>query len=62
MKSLPLAARLFVLAIISTGAALVFTILPISTDQPALFVALLVLSSVTSVLKPSRANQPPGVL
>ena len=51
MKSLPLAARLFVLAIISTGAALVFTILPISTDQPALFVALLVLSSVTSVLK-----------
>ncbi len=51
MKSLPLAARLFVCAVIAVGAGLLATTLPVRTESPVLFTVLLVLSSVTSVLK-----------
>jgi diguanylate cyclase (GGDEF)-like protein/putative nucleotidyltransferase with HDIG domain len=51
MKSLPLGARLFVCAVIAIGAVLLATAFPLHSDQPALFAALLVLSTVTSVLK-----------
>ena len=51
MKSLPLPARLFVCGVIGAGACLVGLSLPLTTDQPVLFAALLILSSVTSVLK-----------
>jgi diguanylate cyclase (GGDEF)-like protein/putative nucleotidyltransferase with HDIG domain len=52
MKSLPLAARLYVSAVIGIGAALLAAFFPIHPgNSPGLFVLLLVLSSVTSVFK-----------
>ena len=51
MKGLPLSARVFVCLVIATGAGLCMTILPLRTDQPILFAALVVLSTVTSVHK-----------
>jgi putative nucleotidyltransferase with HDIG domain len=52
MKQLPLAARVFVGAVIALGAALLVYFFPTRTiPHPAWFVALLVLSSVTSAFK-----------
>jgi diguanylate cyclase (GGDEF)-like protein/putative nucleotidyltransferase with HDIG domain len=52
MRTLPLAARLFVCAVIVLGAGLLVTFFPIRTfASPALFLLLLTLSSVTSVFK-----------
>ena len=51
MKALPVAARLLVCAVIATGAALCAMILPVTTERPLLFAALMVLSTITSVLK-----------
>src|SRR5690242_2481646 len=52
MKSLPLAARIYVCAIIAVGAVLFAVFLPIHVaDRPGLFLALLLLSSITSVFK-----------
>ena len=51
MKALPLPARLFVCAVIATGGGLMVSILPIGTEQPMLFAAMLLLSAMTSVLK-----------
>ncbi|MDP1568410.1 MAG: diguanylate cyclase [Vicinamibacterales bacterium] len=54
MRALPVAARLYIGAVIAAGAALVLWLGPRSTfDQPALFAALLVLSGVTSAFKVS---------
>jgi diguanylate cyclase (GGDEF)-like protein/putative nucleotidyltransferase with HDIG domain len=52
MKSLPVAARLYVCAVIAVGAVLLAWFLPVrSTANPSVFLALLLLSSVTSVFK-----------
>ena len=52
MKSLPLAARIYVLAIIAVGAVLLTVSFPTHfVGSPWLFLALLLLSSVTSVFK-----------
>jgi diguanylate cyclase (GGDEF)-like protein/putative nucleotidyltransferase with HDIG domain len=52
MRTLPLAARLFVCAVIVLGAGLLVTFFPIrSFEFPWLFLLLLTLSSVTSVFK-----------
>ncbi|HXG57151.1 MAG TPA: HD domain-containing phosphohydrolase [Vicinamibacterales bacterium] len=52
MKSLPLPARLFVCAVMATGAVLLMTIFPLDGfSQPKVFAAILILSSVTSVFK-----------
>jgi len=52
MKHLPKAARLYVASVIAAGAVLVALDLPLATfDQPALFLVLLTLSSLTSALK-----------
>jgi diguanylate cyclase (GGDEF)-like protein/putative nucleotidyltransferase with HDIG domain len=52
MKSLPLAARLFVFVIVAAGAALLALFFPIpATHSAALFFVLLLLSSITSVFK-----------
>ena len=51
MKTLPLRARLFVLATIAGGAGLLAVSLPLRIEQPVLFAAILALSSLTSVLK-----------
>ena len=52
MRTLPLAARLFVCAVIVLGAGLLVTFFPLRTfESPALFLLLLTLSSVTSVFK-----------
>ncbi len=52
MKSLPIAARLFVCAVIGVGAVLLFAFFPTSfTGRPELFFLLLLLSSITSVFK-----------
>jgi diguanylate cyclase (GGDEF)-like protein/putative nucleotidyltransferase with HDIG domain len=51
MKALPLPARLFVVGVIALAALLVVFVLPIGTNRPLLFAALLVLSAATSVLK-----------
>lgn len=51
MKQLPLAARLYVGAVIALGAALLVWFFPIHFHRGTLFVVLLVLSSVTSVFK-----------
>jgi diguanylate cyclase (GGDEF)-like protein/putative nucleotidyltransferase with HDIG domain len=51
MKTLPVAARIFVSSVIAAGALLMLLALPVGTDQPLLFAGLLVLSVLTSVLK-----------
>jgi diguanylate cyclase (GGDEF)-like protein/putative nucleotidyltransferase with HDIG domain len=52
MKSLPLPARIYVCAIIATGAVLLAVFFPTEfVGSPWLFIALLLLSSVTSVFK-----------
>jgi hypothetical protein len=52
MKSLPLAARIYVSAIIAAGGALVVAFFPTRFfGSPWLFLALLLLSSITSVFK-----------
>ena len=52
MKSLPLAARIYVGAIIAVGAVLFGVFLPINVAaRPVLFLTLLLLSSITSVFK-----------
>ena len=52
MKSLPLAARIYVCAIIAIGAALLVWYFPTEfVGSPLLFVTLLLLSSITSVFK-----------
>src|SRR5688500_8421556 len=52
MKSLPLAARIYVCAIIAIGAALLVWYFPTEfVGSPWLFAALLLLSSITSVFK-----------
>lgn len=52
MKTLPLAARAYVSAVIAAGAVLLVVFFPIHlTFSPQLFLTLLVLSSVTSVFK-----------
>src|SRR4051794_12044080 len=52
MKSLPLAARIYVCAVIGIGAILFAAFLPVHfVGTPWLFLPLLVLSSVTSVFK-----------
>jgi diguanylate cyclase (GGDEF)-like protein/putative nucleotidyltransferase with HDIG domain len=52
MKSLPLAARIYVCAVIAVGAGLLVTFFPTHFQtSAALFVFLLILSSVTSVFK-----------
>src|SRR5205085_7559554 len=52
MKSLPLAARIYVSAIIATGATLLVAFFPTHfVGSPWLFCSLLLLSSVTSVFK-----------
>ena len=51
MKALPLPARMFVFGVIAAAVLLMLTVLPVGTERPLLFAALLVLSAVTSVLK-----------
>ena len=52
MKSLPVAARLFVFAVIATGLCLLVLFFPVRTfTNPWVFLLLLTLSSVTSVFK-----------
>src|ERR1041385_2868966 len=52
MKSLPLAARIYVCAIIAAGAAMLVAFFPTEfIGTPWLFVTLLLLSSITSVFK-----------
>lgn len=51
MKSLPLTARVFVCVVIAAGAWLMLMALPVSTDRPMLFAAMLLLSVMTSVMK-----------
>ncbi len=51
MKALPRGARLFVGFVIALGALLLAWHLPLQTTSPTMFLALLVLSSLTSVFK-----------
>jgi diguanylate cyclase (GGDEF)-like protein/putative nucleotidyltransferase with HDIG domain len=51
MKELPLPARLYVGAIIAIGLTLMALKIPVTFDQPVLFVGLLLLSSMTAALK-----------
>jgi diguanylate cyclase (GGDEF)-like protein/putative nucleotidyltransferase with HDIG domain len=52
MTSLPVPARIYVSAVIGSGAVLFFVFLPLRTfESPWLFVLLLALSSITSVFK-----------
>jgi diguanylate cyclase (GGDEF)-like protein/putative nucleotidyltransferase with HDIG domain len=51
MKDLPVPARLYVAAVLAAGAGVLLFFGPRSLDQPILFLALLVLSSVASALK-----------
>src|SRR5687767_6648599 len=53
MKSLPLPARLFVVAVVAGGAALLAMVFPIAglTTQVKLFAVMLILSSATSIFK-----------
>src|SRR5687767_4283721 len=52
MKALPLAARIYVCAIIAIGAALLVLYFPTEFfGSPLLFISLLLLSSITSVFK-----------
>ncbi|MGH9410276.1 MAG: hypothetical protein ACRD1V_12565, partial [Vicinamibacterales bacterium] len=51
MKTLPIAARVYVCAIIAIGAALLVAFFPVHVTNPFGFVALLLLSSITSVFK-----------
>src|SRR5215471_20429000 len=53
MKHLPVAARLYVIAVCVAGAAVGAYFAPHSVARPGLFVALLVCSSVASALKVS---------
>jgi diguanylate cyclase (GGDEF)-like protein/putative nucleotidyltransferase with HDIG domain len=52
MKGLPLLARMYVAGVIAAGAYVLVTCMPLVTfENPALFVVLLLLSSLTSVFK-----------
>jgi diguanylate cyclase (GGDEF)-like protein/putative nucleotidyltransferase with HDIG domain len=51
MKSLPLPARIFVCLVIALGTALLVLYPPLHTTEKTMFLALLVLSSLTSVFK-----------
>src|SRR4051812_23674866 len=52
MKQLPLAARIYVATIVAVGGVLLALFFPLHTfPHPALFVALLLLSSITSAFK-----------
>jgi diguanylate cyclase (GGDEF)-like protein/putative nucleotidyltransferase with HDIG domain len=51
MRSLPRAARLFVSGVIAAAVLIVLGAIPLETEQPLLFAALLVLSAFTSLLK-----------
>ena len=52
MRALPLSARLLVFTVIATGVVLLGSVFPLARfEQPMLFAAVLVLSSVTSVFK-----------
>jgi hypothetical protein len=52
MKTLPVPARIYVASITGLGATLLLTLRPLKTlDFPVLFVALLILSCITSVYK-----------
>ena len=52
MKQLPLAARIYVAAVIAAGGGLLLFGLPRMTfDQPLLFLTLMVLSTATAALK-----------
>lgn len=52
MKQLPVAARVYVIAVIAVGLALLLLCLPlVRFDQPLLFLALLILSTLSTVLK-----------
>ena len=52
MKTLPVPARIYVASIIGLGATLLLTLRPLKTlDSPILFIALLILSCITSVYK-----------
>jgi diguanylate cyclase (GGDEF)-like protein/putative nucleotidyltransferase with HDIG domain len=54
MKQLPVAARVYVTAVIAVGLALLLVCLPLARfDQPLLFVALFILSTLSTVLKVS---------
>ena len=52
MRELPLSARIYIVAVVATGAALLaYVIGQVRLDNPYLFVALLLLSAVTSAFK-----------
>src|SRR5580693_4126450 len=51
MKELPIAARLYVGAVLAAGAIVLMVFVPRSFDHPALFAVLLLCSSIASALK-----------
>ena len=51
MKDLPIAARLYVGAVVAAGAIVLMMFAPRTLSDPALFVALLLFSSLASALK-----------
>ena len=51
MKQLPIAARIYVGAVIAAGAIFLVVFFPASLRHPAWFVTLLLLSSITSAFK-----------
>src|SRR3954467_11772735 len=53
MKDLPLAARIFVGTVLAAGAVVLAAFAPRTIGQPALFAALLILSSLASAFKVS---------
>ncbi len=53
MKDLPIAARVYVAAVLLAGAVVLARFLPHSLDNPSLFVGLLLCSSIASALKVS---------
>ncbi len=53
MKKLPIAARLYVGAVLAAGAIVLVVFLPRSFEHPALFAVLLLCSSIASALKVS---------
>jgi len=53
MRDLPVAARLYVAAVLAAGALVVAVFIPRSIETPGLFIALLLCSSIASALKVS---------
>src|SRR6266436_6476005 len=53
MQSLPIAARLYVGAVLAAGAVVMVAFVPRTLDDPGLFVVLLLFSSLASALKVS---------